>query len=308
MSQALSETVSQRYGVVTLHELMRDGISVDAVRRAVTAGRMIRRHQGVYRLATAPDSFEARCAAACLADREAIVTGVAAARLWEFRHVFRATEPVVAVAHDRQPFARGVIVRRTNVLDREDWVQRPDGIRIASPSRAWFDCAQDLDDERFERLTECVVARHGKEPALWATRARLSAKGRTGLARVNRVLSQREAWQRPAGSGLELRVLKALAARGVTGLVRQHPIRLRDGIVVHPDGALPSIRWAVEVDHVTWHGGRFDAQRDKGRDRKLRLVGWQVDRVTDAEIRENLDAVVTELVALIGHRRLSHAA
>ena len=37
----------------------------------------------VYRLATSPDTFEARCAAACLADPSAIITGVAAARLWE---------------------------------------------------------------------------------------------------------------------------------------------------------------------------------------------------------------------------------
>ena len=35
-----------------------------------------------------------------------------------------------------------------------------DGIRVASPPRVWFDCGRDLDDERFERLTEWVLDHH----------------------------------------------------------------------------------------------------------------------------------------------------
>ena len=277
----LSAAVAARHGIVTRREILGAGISDDHLRRAVSGGALQRLHRGVYRVAAAPLTFEARCAAACLADDEAVVTGTAAGRLWQFRHVWRPEQPIVAVRHNRSPLNRGVLVRRTNVLEPSDWVARDDGIRVASPPRAWFDCARDLDDDRFERLTEWVIDHHASVPTLWEMRARLNAGGRPGLARVNRVLSQRATWQKPAGSGLELRVLKALEARGVRNLVRQHPIRLADGSVVHPDGALPGIKWAVEIDHVTWHGGRSDAQRDKGRDRHLRRVGWQIDRVTD---------------------------
>src|SRR5690606_14427831 len=143
---------------------------------------------------------------------------------------------------------------------------------------------------------------------LWRVRRRLSGRGRPGLARVNRVLSRRAAWQRPAGSGLELRVLRALETRGVTGIVRQPPLRLPDGVVIHPDGAIPALRWAVEVDHVTWHGGRLDAQRDKGRDRKARRIGWQVDRVTDVELAERFDDTIGDLIDLITLRRRELAA
>jgi very-short-patch-repair endonuclease len=114
-------------------------------------------------------------------------------------------------------------------------------------------------------------------------------------------MQARSDWQKPAGSGLELRVLKALEARGIH-LERQHPLRLANGTVIHPDGADPAIRWALEIDHVTWHGGRLDAQYDKTRDRLARLVGWQVDRVTDQELAENFDAVIDQLVALHRHR------
>jgi hypothetical protein len=308
LSSQLAQRVAVRHGVVSVAEMTTDGLGRNAIRGLVTAGSLIRCHQGVYRVATSADTFESRCAAACLADRSAVITGPAAARLWEFRHVWRAEQPIVMIEHDRTPLSNGVILRRTNVLAPEDVTVRGDGIRVASPSRAWFDCARDLDDARFERLTEWVLDHHASVPTLWRMRRRLDHRGRPGLARVNRVLSQRSAWQRPAGSGIELRVLRALERAGVGPIVRQHPLRLPDGVVIHPDGALPNLRWAVEVDHVTWHGGRLDAQRDKGRDRKLRRIGWQVDRVTDTEVRDSFDSTIVELLELIELRRSDIAA
>jgi hypothetical protein len=115
-------------------------------------------------------------------------------------------------------------------------------------------------------------------------------------------MSRRADWQRPAGSGLELRVLDALERRGVRPLVRQHPLRLPNGLVIHTDGADPRVNWAIEVDHVTWHGGRFEAQRDKARDRGARRIGWQVDRVTDQELDENFRGAIDELVDLWSQR------
>ena len=303
LSESLALRIAQRHGIVTTDELLADGWSRDAVRRWVGKRQLVGVHSGVYRLATSPDTFESRCVAATLSDPSAVVTGAAAGRLWDFRHLFRPDEPIVLVEHDRTPIVRGVVLRRTNVLDSSDWVERTDGIRVATPVRAWFDCARDVADERFERLTEWVIDRHATAPTLWAMARRMSARGRPGLARVTRVLSQREVWQKPAGSGLELRVLNALAASGIGGIVRQHPIRLPNGIVIHPDGALPDLRWAVEIDHVTWHGGRLDAQRDKGRDRQLRRLGWQVDRVTDQEVRDDFAGVIAELVDLVDLRR-----
>lgn len=308
LSGSLAHTVAQRHGVVTTEQLISDGIGANSIRGMVGHGALVRCHSGVYRMATTPDTFESRCVAACLADHSAVVTGAAAARLWSFRHVFRPDEPYVLVEHNRTPLSCGVVLRRTNVLEPQDWTRRIDGIRLATPTRTWFDCARDLSDERFEMLTEWVLDQHSGVPGLWQMVRRMNHRGRPGLARAKRVLSRRPAWQRPAGSGLELRVLNALERAGVRGLVRQHPIQLRDGVVIHPDGALPDIRWAIEIDHVTWHGGRLDAQRDKGRDRQLRRIGWQVDRVTDLELKEHFSATIREILDLIALRRQSPAA
>ena len=304
----LSATIAAHHGIVTRDQLIDHGLTRDRLRRLVSDAVIVRYHNGVYRMATSPDTFEARCVAVCAADPSIVVTGLSAARLWGVRHARPHRTPIVLVEHDRNPVSARAVVRRTNVLDDEDRVHRPDGIVVASPPRAWFDCARDLDDETFEAVTEWMLDRHTSMPVLWATIRRLVGRGRPGLARARRVLSQRSAWQRPAGSKLELRVLRALAIAGVGDLVRQYPLRLPNGVVVHPDGADPSIKWAVEVDHVTWHGGRLDAQRDKARDRGQRRIGWQVERVTDHELAEDFAAVIAELVELHALRARQFAA
>lgn len=304
LSPPLAALVAQRHGIVTHGELTNDGFTRESLRYQLELGVVLPVHRGVYRVATSPDTFESRCTAACLADPLAIVTGVAAARLWEFRHVFRTDTPHMLVDHDRTPITRGVVLRRSNVIDASDAVRREDGIIVASPPRAWFDCARDLDDERFERLTEWVLDNHTTLTTLWRTTRRLHAKGRPGLARVNRVMSRRADWQKPAGSGLELRVLRGLERRGIE-LVRQFALTLPNGQIIHPDGADPSIKWALEVDHSSWHAGRQESQRDKVRDRGLRRIDWQVDRVTDYELDDDFEGTLDELAEIHRHRSAS---
>src|SRR5690606_22255916 len=108
-------------------------------------------HRGVYRLATNAESFETRCAAACLADATATVTSISAGKLWGFQPIPRHDVPILVTGHDEPRLARGVIVRRSTLLPDDHVVERPDGIRIATPQRAWFDCARDIGDEWFER-------------------------------------------------------------------------------------------------------------------------------------------------------------
>lgn len=308
ISADLAARVATTHGIVTTQQLTGDGATIHQIRDLMSNGVILRCHNGVCRIATSPNTFESKCAAACLADPSIVVTGIAAGHLWGFRHVGVPTTPIVLVEHDRHPLASRVTIRRTNVLDDVHRVRRDDGIVVASPPRAWFDCGRDLDDTSFEALTEWVLDHHSSMPTLWRTVREMSASGRPGLARVRRVLSQRPMWQRPAGSKLELRVLNALERAGLPRLVRQHPLRLPNGVVIHPDGADPNIRWAVEIDHVTWHGGRLAAQRDKGRDRGLRRIGWQVERVTDQELRYSFADVIAELAELHALRTRELAA
>jgi very-short-patch-repair endonuclease len=308
VSPGLAHQISIHHGIVKRSALVADGFSHNTVGRLVASGVLVPVHHGAYRVATAPDTFEARCVAACFADPSAVITGLAAGRLWAFRHVIPVDVPEVLVAHHANPISTGVTLRRTNQLSREDVVQRRDGIRVASPPRAWFDCAVHLDDQRFEMLTEYVLDTNCRVPTLWRTVRRFDARGRRGLARARRVLSARSVWQKPADSGLELRVLKALQRAGLPELVRQHPIRLANNSIAHADGAIPDLRWAVEIDHITWHGGRFDAQHDKSRDRAARRAGWQIERITDQALREDFRGEIASVVDMYHCRVADRAA
>ena len=110
LSHALVSHIVQRHGIVTRAELLADGFSRREIDRASERGAITRVHNGVYRMSTSPDTFEARCVAACAADSEATITGTAAARLWGARHVRPTDQPIVLVAHDRTPLARGVVL------------------------------------------------------------------------------------------------------------------------------------------------------------------------------------------------------
>ena len=78
---------------------------------------------------------------------------------------------------------------------------------------------------------------------------------------------------------------------------------LGDGVVVHPDLGVPADRFYVEVDHLTWHGGRAENAYDRRRDIKMRLAGCHVERVTDIAIDGHLDEVVDDLWVLWQHLR-----
>ena len=307
VSPDLARQISMHHGIVRRTELIADGCSRDVIARLVSGGALIPAQQGTYRVATSPETFEAQCVSACFADPGAVITGLAAGRLWAFRHIAPVNVPEVLVAHHSNPMSGGVTLRRTNRLHREEIVERPDGIRVASPPRAWFDCAVHLDDTRFEMLTEHVLDNHCRAPTLWRTVRRLEARGRRGLGRARRVLSARPVWQKPADSGVELRVLAALRRAGLPELVRQYPIRLPNNTIAHADGAIPELRWAVEIDHVTWHGGRFDAQYDKSRDRAARRIGWQIERITDQALRDDFRGEITSVVEMY-HARVAERA
>ena len=197
----------------------------------------------------------------------------------------------------------GVVVHRTNALDMTlDVFTRPDGIRVLRVPRLVFDLARFLDDDHLESVMEQLLERQLVDvPALFATGRRLRRFGRDGSARFGRVLARRPAWTKPCQSGLEIELLNALRRAGVA-LQPQCPITLPDGSTIHVDGGDPVRRFGVEVDHVTWHGGRIESQYDKWRDRQVFRRGWLVPRVTDADVRLRLTETVAELVELYNAR------
>ena len=66
---------------------------------------------------------------------------------------------------------------------------------------------------------------------------------------------------------------------------------------------MPAVRWAVEIDVHPDHLGLDGTTADKRRDRRSRLLGWQVERVTELDLdADRFDATMDELAVLYRRR------
>ena len=301
-AEALAQARRQ-HGLLTRAQLDEAGLNTRH-RTYLFEGRfLVPVHRGVYRLGSHDVGFEQLCLGACLASSAVVVSGPSAGSLHKLRNM--PTGSVHLMSSTRSVRLSGVVVHLTTVLGKADWTSRKDGIRLLRPVRLAADLARFLDDHDFESVIEQMLDRGlVSVPALYACGRRLAGRGRDGSRRFARVLDSRPAWNKPKDSDLEVRLFRALADHGVV-LEPQVSIDLGGGRSLHLDGADRGRRFGVEVDHVTWHGGRLAAQRDKWRDRQLMRIDWVVVRVTDEDLQLRFASTVADLVEIY---RLRQAA
>lgn len=299
---ALNLIIRRQHGVVATQQFDTHGITRQRRRTLIASGLFDTLHRGVYILASAPLTLEARCVAACLANPAIVICGTTAGQIMHLRNM--VGDDIHAMALNACPQLQDVVTHRTYHLQPSDVVTRPDGIRVLRPRRLAFNLADYLDDLRFESALEQMLDRgEVTVPELFAASRSLSKRGRDGTARFARVLAKRPSLAKPKDSDHEVRLLRALAGRGVA-LIPQFELTLPDGTVIHLDGGDPTRRFGVEVDHVTWHGGRARSGYDKWRDRQTDRIGWLVSRVPDEDLDKRFHATISELVE-IHHGRVA---
>jgi hypothetical protein len=286
-------------GIVSIEQLAQHGIGEAQRQRLVRDGVLRVLHRGVYATTAIELSLDARCLAACLAAPGLVICNKTAARLIGLRNAFTTDVHGMVLQGHGPTRLDGVVVHRTKELDLDrDVTTRSDGVRLLRPPRLGFDLAQSLDDLGFESVVEQMIDRKlCSIPQFFDAGRRLKKAGRDGSARFARVLAKRPAWAKPKDSDDEVRVLRALADRGVV-LVPQFELELPDGSLIHLDGGDAQRRFGVEVDHVTWHGGRLNTGYDKWRDRQTDRIGWTVSRVTDEELKLRWGPTINDLVEI----------
>lgn len=299
----LTAMARNQHGLVTAEQLDAHRIVGRARSTALRSATLVTIHRGVYRFATHPVSFEQRCAAALLAVPHAVLSGPTAARFWGLRKV--ASEDVHVISHATISL-EGVHPHKTDLLARGDWVERS-GMRVLAPTRLLCDLAWHLDDAALESVFEQMLSRHMLTVSSARAQARrFRRKGRPGSRSLGRMLDGRPEWLRPVDSDLELRLWRALAGRSAD-FDRQVPLTLDSGTTIRFDLADRVRKFAIEVDHVTWHGGRLETQADKRRDREVGRLGWMVSRVTDEDLDQRWSETIDQLIE-ISDRRTERAA
>ena len=183
LDKLLAAIALRQHGIVALSDVVEAGGHHHHARRRLEAGRWIKVHRGVYRLAGVPFTWHSQVMAALkAAGRGAVASFFCAARLHGFGFRNAAVEISVWRGHHHRP--EGVKVHTSTDLDRCEIVER-DGIPCTDIARTLLDIggalkfvqtfartveqARRLDKVTWHDLVVCLAA-HAR-------------RGRRGMAR-----------------------------------------------------------------------------------------------------------------------------
>jgi hypothetical protein len=299
--------LSKHLGIISAPKLIELGCGERNISYMVHRRELVTMLPGVFRSAQWPCNREQRLAAVCARNSAAAIALTTAGQLWSWR---RMADPLihVLVPHGVSPAMPGVIVHRCRRIDPIDVVQRSDGIRLTSPPRTIFDCADMIGVEAtasvLEQLLNEQMLTFG---TITDTVQRLYHPRRPGSRTMLAVIRSRPAWRVALQSDLEFKVLDEMSRQGLAAPVTQFPIRppgYDHDIAI--DFAWPRLKLAIEVDHPAWHDGAVDSHTDKHRDRKLTTIGWTSSRITDIDVNSGLREAVADVGQIL--TRLTRAA
>lgn len=270
--------------VAASSQLVGLGLGERTVTRAIRRGEVERVVGPVVGIIGRPDSFDARCLAIHLAaGRRGYLSGQSAGHLYGLRQM--QTTPIEYTMPYRLRFSTPDWARlvRSSWPDDEPRPTRDDDLAVSSPLRMLLDVAAALPQRRFERAAEDAWHRELVSPTqARAYLDRIRRSGRPGISTMERWLEHVEHQRRPAATGLELLLIELARRAGLPQPERQHPLRLRTGVLIHLDIAWPDMRLALEPGHSWWHGGDRAQRDDQDRDRRCAELGWQVLRYDES--------------------------
>ena len=287
-----------QFGVVGRNQLIDDlGVSPSMLHRARKSGVLVDMAPGVLRIVSSPITFEARCMAAQLSTSETgFLSAWTAARVYGLRRMPDVPIHLTTSTARRARTPSWMTTRRSEWFDGgRDRDRHPNGLLLATPLRMLFGLAAEFNQFRFERAAEDAWHLGLVSPTAAADYLeRHRCRGKNGVSTLERWLERALAQARPAQSGLEHDVLRAIDEAGLPAPVRQHPLSLRNGDIVHIDIAWPSIRLGVEPGASWWHGGDAGQRRDQARDRSCGELGWLIVRF-DESVRHQRDEIGRQL-------------
>lgn len=299
----IARVAERQYGVVSLTQLKRLGLSASGVRSRAAAGRLHRIHRGVYAVGHPRLTRSGRWMAAVLAcGPHATLSHRSAAGLWGLRPDNRARTDVSVP----RPSARarpGIEVHASAALTAADVTIR-DGIPCTTVARTLLDLAEVVAPREVERaLGQAEVAHVFDLSAVEDVLGR--ANGHRGVGVLRAVLASFDE-PRITASETEERFLTLCRAASLPSPEVNVWFTLDDGTPIKIDFLWRRRGLAIETDAFGTHGSRRAFESDRFRDQRLRLAGFEPLRFTRRQIVRE-PAWVQETVATL-YARLARAA
>ena len=282
--RAAGKLAQAQHNVLALDHLREVGLSDPGVRHWVAAGRLHRKHHGVYAFGRPDLTANGRRMAAVLACGDgAVVSHAAAGALHGIRSSDVARIDITLPAGAPLRRHEGIRCRRAALAPQD--VTTIDGIPVTSLARTLLDLASLLSDAALERAANQAVIN-----GLFDMRAVEDllgrARGKRGVRRLRRVLGRGDlsGLDMPK-SGLEVRFAKLCAGAGLpkpeinrylllSGEYHQVDFLWRRHMVV------------IETDGARYHSTGWQLERDARRDELLSRNGYRHARIDGATVAD----------------------
>jgi hypothetical protein len=305
MPRSLDVTLSPHFerqrGLTYRRQVLALGGTPRQIHRRLPSGEWDSAFLGVYRLCSAPPSWEQDLLAACMTGG---YRGVVSHRSAAHLHRLSSGATIVEITTPRWRRARrcDVIAHETRRLETR-FATMIDGLPVTSLARTLCDLAAVVDRAALDRdLDEALMRDSFDIAAVWRCWEQLGGVLRPGGHRLEAALN---AWKAPLGkpeSSAELQLLQRLRTLRLPEPVPQFWVRLPDGSRVRLDFAWPRCKVGAEFDSYKWHGGRERYEQTLQRRLALRALGWDVIAVTDAELDAGLPVAGPALFSLLRER------
>lgn len=266
MHPPLATLLADGFGVLDrrLHPELRHQID-----HAVRSGVLVRVLPNTYCAAGGQNSLRTRARAACLADPDAVITGLAAGVIGGWKELPEPPVPSVATPH-QHPGWSGVRLERRSVPRSHTRVV--EGIRITTFPMTAVDLALSEGPPRLDDALRRGIELLKIREALEAT------PRRPGYGRLRREL--RDVRDKP-WSRLECAAHVLLRQAGITGWRANRAIRASpEELVGYGDLVFDDLWLVIELDGKGDHSELWQRTRDKARDLRLARLGWEVVRLS----------------------------
>jgi hypothetical protein len=297
LDSRIARLADAQHGVVSIGQLVEQGLSADAVHKRAAAGRLHRVHHGVYAVGRARlDGCGRRMAAVLACGPGAVLSHRTAADA--LRLLPSGSAAIEVTIPTRSGRSRpGMTIHRSPCL-RPDDCAKSDGIPCTSPARTLLDLADVVDAAGLARAIEAAERlRLFDGPEVEAVLARTG--GRTASRRLRTALAAYGGDPHPTRSELERRALELFERAGAPRPAINTLIGTREG-PLEVDFCWPDRRLIVEADGFEFHRTQAAFERDRRRDQLLRAAGWTPVRITWRQVNERPEEVIAAVRATPG--------
>lgn len=314
----LAELAGRQHGVVARGQLLARGLGEDAITGRLRSGNLHGLHRGVYAVGHPRLSLRGMWMAAVLACDPgaldviahdgtrlrpcAVLSHRSAAALWKLRSPHSGPIDVTTPHKSRSPAG----IRRHFALLPADEVTLEYGIPVTTVPRTIFDLAAESSQESVERMLGEAEYLHLYD--------RLSLRDllerypqRKGSRVVRACLERRGQRTESKAPPAPERIRSRLEERFLPFLERHrlpHPrfnahLEAAD-FRYEVDCLWPRQREIVELDGWEGHGTRGAFRSDRARDRRLRMAGYGITRLTWDQLDDEPEEIARDLRGLLG--------